>query len=93
MIDFNFNITNPWSNRFVGVWSKSYKTWFKRKYIELEVYKDTNIISFMIRVTTRQDHAGLRMELGLVGYSVNLNFYDTRHWDYEHNKWVTHDTN
>jgi len=83
MINFSFNLTNPWSDRFNNVWSRSYATPFKNKFIELEVYKDTSIVSFMFRLSTRQSHAGLDIDVGLLGYSFNFNFYDSRHWDYE----------
>jgi hypothetical protein len=29
--------------------------------------------------------------LGLLGYSVEFHFYDTRHWDFETNTWVKYD--
>lgn len=81
MIYVGFNITNPWSNRFKNLWSRTYNTPFKNKYLELEVIKDTSIVSGSFRLTTRQDHGGLYMDLGLLGYNVSFNFYDNRHWD------------
>jgi hypothetical protein len=83
MISFNFNLSNPWSKRWKNVWSKTYNTPFEHKFLELEVIKDSSIVSLMFRLSTRQSHGGLNMELGLVGYSFNFNFYDNRHWNYE----------
>lgn len=83
MINVDFSITNPWSNRFSNLWCCSFETPFKNKYIELELCKDTNIISLAVQLTTRRDHSGLNIELGLLGYSFNFRFYDCRHWDYE----------
>lgn len=83
MISFNFNLSNPWSNRFENLWCKSYDTPFKNKFIEVELLKDTSIVSFMFRLTTRQSHGGLYFDLGLLGYSFSFNFYDNRHWNYE----------
>jgi hypothetical protein len=83
MISFNFNLNNPWSKRWKNVWSKTYNTPFEHKFLELEVIKDSSIVSLMFRLSTRQSHGGLNMELGLVGYSFNFNFYDNRHWNYE----------
>jgi hypothetical protein len=88
MINFNFSITNPWSKRFSNLWCRSYGTPFEHKYVELEVYKDTSIVSIAVHLTARRDHSGLSIELGLVGYSFNFNFYDCRHWDYQTNKWA-----
>jgi hypothetical protein len=87
MINFSFNLINPWSDRFNNVWSRSYPTPFKNKFIELEVYEDTSIVSFMFRLSTRQSHAGLDIDVGLLGYSFNFNFYDSRHWDYNTGKY------
>lgn len=91
MISFNFNISNPWSNTFKNLWCKSYVTPFEHKFIELEVLKDTSILSFMFRLSTRQSHSGLSLELGVLGYSFNFNFYDDRHWDYKQGRYYVYD--
>lgn len=83
MISFSFNLSNPWSKRWSNVWNRVYNTPFKNKFLELEVYKDNTLVSLMFRLSTRTDHGGLSMELGLLGYSFNFNFYDNRHWDHE----------
>ena len=83
MLSFNFNITNPWSNRFKNLWSHTYDTPFENKFLELEVLKDTSIVAFMFRLSTRQSHGGLYFDLGLLGYSFSFNFYDNRHWNYD----------
>lgn len=36
---------------------------------------------------TGVDHAGLFVDFTILGLSVILNLYDTRHWDYENNCW------
>ena len=83
MINFSFTLINPWGKRWSNVWSRVYKTPFENKFLELEVLKDTTIVSFMCRLATRQSHGGLSVELGLLGYSFSVNFYDNRHWSYE----------
>jgi hypothetical protein len=87
MIAFSFDLINPWSKRWKNVWSKTYNTPFEHKFLELEVLKDTSILSFSFRLTTRQSHGGLFMELGVLGYSFTFNFYDNRHWSYEYNRY------
>jgi hypothetical protein len=87
MISISFNIANPWSDRFKNLWCRAYKTPFKNKFIELELLKDSSIVSFMFRLAGRQSHGGLSIELGLLGYSFNFNFYDNRHWNYEDNRY------
>jgi hypothetical protein len=81
MISFNFNLRNPWSTTFKNLWCRAYPTPFKNKFIELEFTKDFTLVSFMFNWTIRQSHAGLDLELGLLGYNVHFNFYDNRHWD------------
>lgn len=38
---------------------------------------------------THCDHAGLSVELALLGLSAEFMIYDTRHWDYEENRWCS----
>jgi len=91
MISLTLNIANPWSKRWRNMWCRSYATPFKNKFIELELLKDSTIISFMLRLSTQQSHGGLSMEFGLLGYSFNFNFYDNRHWNYEANRYFEYD--
>lgn len=83
MIYFGFDIANPWSRRWTNVWNKVYDTPHPSKYIELELFKDNTIASFSFRLVTRQDHAGITIELGLLGYSLLFQLYDIRHWNSE----------
>jgi hypothetical protein len=91
MINFNFNLSNPWSKRWENVWSHTYDTPFKNKYLELEVIKDTSIVSFMFRLHTRTDHGGLYVSVGLLGYDFSVNFYDSRHWSYDLGRYFIYD--
>lgn len=91
MISFNCNIRNPWSTTFKNLWCRSYSTPFKNKFVELEFTRDFTLVSFMFNWTVRQSHAGLDLELGLLGYCVHFNFYDCRHWNNETVSWEVHD--
>lgn len=88
MIYFGFNITNPFSKRWTNVWNRVYVTPFKNKFIELEVFKDATIISFSLRWTIRESHAGVMIDAGLLGYSINFNLYDSRHWNTKEGRWM-----
>jgi hypothetical protein len=88
MISLNFNLRNPWSNRFENLWCKSYATPFNNKFIELEVTRDFTLASFMFNWTVRQSHAGLDLEVGLFGYNVHFQFYDNRHWNTAEGRWM-----
>lgn len=87
MISLNFNIRNPWSERFENLWNGVYDTPFEHKFIELEVTRDFTLVSFMFNWTVRQSHAGLDLEVGLFGYNVHFNFYDIRHWNRSANRY------
>lgn len=81
MLSLNFNIRNPWSQKFNTLWCRAYSTPLAHKYIELEVYQDSSVLGFNINVTARQSHAGLDLDVGLLGYCVHFNLYDHRHWN------------
>lgn len=88
MIYFGFNITNPWSKRWENVWNKVLFTPHTSKYIELEYIRDNSLASFSFRLTTRQDHAGLMIDVGLLGHCFSFQFYDIRHWNSEAGRWM-----
>lgn len=92
MIYFNINIRNPfWGDRFetIKYWScdkpRNHKAW------EIQVMKDCELLRIEFDFTTRQDHAGVTLELGLLGYKINFGYHDTRHWNYEKNRWINYD--
>ena len=87
MIQLNFSVRNPWSDHFKNIACKVFNTPFKNKFIEIEVTKDSSIVAFSIDLTTRQSHAGLEFEIGLLGYCFRFNFYDSRHWNYNLKCW------
>jgi hypothetical protein len=91
MINFNFNLRNPWYRIFKNLWVRAYATPFKHKFIEMEVYEDSTILSFSFNWTARCDHAGVSIELGLFGYTFHFNFYDNRHWNDEEGRWCIYD--
>lgn len=88
MISLNFNIRNPWRDRFENLWCRCYETPFKNKHIELEITRDSTLVSFTFNWTIRQSHAGVDLELGLFGYCAHFQFYDNRHWDSIHGVYV-----
>jgi hypothetical protein len=90
MINFSFNISNPWSNRWDILWSNR-KLIGKNKAVEFNGYRTNYIIDVDFNFRPVGDHGGVRLMLGLLGYDVELHFYDTRHWNYETNTWETHD--
>lgn len=87
MIYFNFNIRiRAWVNNF-----KLYKSWHgiltQNKAWEIQLLKTDCLLAAVVDISTKQDHAGINIELGLFGYEINATIYDTRHWDSDRDCW------
>jgi hypothetical protein len=91
MIHLSFNLSNPFSNRFGGVYEKFGKTWMPHKFWEFNIYKDNSIFKGSFKFSIREDHAGFEFDFGLLGWSVEYRFYDSRHWNYENDCWETYE--
>lgn len=89
MINFSFNIRNPFSNRFQTLYNPSWLI-SKHKAIELQFDRCSDILGLCFRLTARQDHAGVFVSMSLFGYDAIFNLYDTRHWDCENSNWTDH---
>ena len=79
---------NPFSDRWDCIKTWAGVTPFKNKFWEAQLDKTSDIIGFHIRLTFRQDHAGLFLTLSLLGYEITFNFYDNRHWNHEEKRWM-----
>jgi hypothetical protein len=89
MIHYSFRIRNPYSNRFEHAVTK-HGVVTQNKAWEFNIYRTATVFSNSLELTMRRDHAGLRLEIGLLGYDVEFQIYDVRHWDYEENTYSTH---
>jgi hypothetical protein len=85
MINLKLEIINPFTDRFENIKCWAGSTFVTNKYWEIQLIKSNDIISFDLRISTQCSHAGVDIWLGLVGYSLNLQIYDSRHWNYEEN--------
>jgi hypothetical protein len=90
MINFKFEIVNPWSSRFNNIFCYAGSTPIKNKSWEVQAMRTDDIVSLDFRITTRCDHAGVDLWLGLASYSINFRWYDTRHWDYSHGRYCVY---
>ena len=89
MIHISFGLSNPWGQPFDNLWNRSgvitnHKAW------EVELLQTRTLIGFEFSYTRRQSHAGLTVELALLGYSASFMIYDTRHWNPETGAWEVH---
>jgi hypothetical protein len=82
MIHLNLSIANPFSTRWKPVFFKN-GTLLRHKAWEFNCYTTHYIIDVAIHYTRNCDHAGLQLEFGLLGLGLEFGIYDTRHWDYE----------
>lgn len=79
MISFNFNIRNPYSQRFLPLANPSWEI-SKYKVLELQFDKTNDIIGLDFRLTTRQSHGGVFFSVALLGFDAIIHFYDIRHF-------------
>lgn len=95
MFSFNVRIANPWAkNKFQNIWN-TWKQITKNKVVELQITKgSTELIGISFDFSFRnQDHAGIYVEAGIVGYTASVTIYDRRHWDHAADSWCEyHDT-
>ncbi len=90
MINFSFNLRNPFSNRWEIIKCLS-GSFSKNKHWEIQTNKTSDVVSCDFRYTIRQDHAGLFLSFGLIGYEIIFNIYDSRHWNDDENRWYVYD--
>jgi hypothetical protein len=87
MLNFNFIIGSPFAEYFRAlgcVFGRIGSHWAW----EIEhTYYSRELVNIEFKLTRRQDHAGLTVCLGLLGYAVSGRIYDTRDWDDETNSW------
>ena len=95
MIYFNISLRHPkWLGRFKSLRNWHGATPIPHKYWEVQIFKIDHLFRFEFGWTTRQDHAGISLELGLLGYEIDFTLYDSRHWDEEQGRYfeISHTT-
>ena len=90
MIYLNVNIRSPWFDQFENIWNNAGSI-TKYKWWDVELLKTENLLRFEFQFTVMQDHAGVQLELGLLGYEFHIGIHDSRHWDYENKCWKNYD--
>jgi hypothetical protein len=87
VINLNFSIANPWRRDLWNILWNISRSITKHKAVEFNGYRTGYIIDVEFNMSFTGDHAGARVMLALLGYAVELHFYDMRHWDYDRNSW------
>ena len=80
MLNLNFNIANPWSTRWRTLFCKNgllgqHTAW------EFNGYRTHHIVDINFSLSFTGDHPGVFIMLGLLGLSLEVSVYDTRHGD------------
>lgn len=90
MLNFEIQINGPcYRSNFLPLWVKHWEL-SKNKTLEIEILKFTpSLLTLRFQWSKWRDHAGLIIELGLLGYEFNFSIRDNRHWDYENHCWET----
>jgi len=87
MINIQFNLRIPGSNRFRNIKCWHGITPFIHKFWELQIYKSADILDIFLRLTSKQSHAGLSCGLGFCGINMEFQIYDSRHWNDTTGRW------
>lgn len=74
---------------------KDIKTWVidvsKNKFIENQIYFGGDTMTgFTMGLSMHQDHAGFETDIGIFGLVNSFKFIDSRHWDFEFNRYKTY---
>ena len=88
MIYVNFRIDCPWSTRWRTLFCKHGLLRSGTKAWEFNGYATHQIIDFTFDIRQGKiDHPGIFLMIGLFGYALEFNVYDTRHWDSQWGVW------
>ena len=80
----------PWNSRILCHLSKIYNN----KAVEFQINKDdSTLLAFLFKFNIKGDHAGIYFSIGLFGFTLMVEFYDRRHWDYKTNCWKVYGLN
>lgn len=90
MLNFGFELINPFTSRFKSLFYWNY-LYAKHKVIEFQIMKTDTLVVLRFTWRVRSDHAGIELELGLLGYQLGFQQYDTRHWNDEANDWMNYE--
>ena len=93
MISFGLTISWPWfkNTEQIDYIEKEWQT-SKYKHLEVQCSKGGNsLIGFDFNCSTRCSHAGICFGVSFFRYFFMINFYDSRHWNYDKNRYVNYD--
>ena len=79
MINFNFTIRNPWSQRFDVILLRTGQLLSRFWFWELQINRVSALVSVDCSLRYKQDHQGIFLSVALVSFEVIFTVYDSRH--------------
>ena len=93
MINFNVSIANPFKFReFRNLWNRAWAVTRDRT-LEVQIYRYAyNLFEFGLDLRWwGTSHAGPRFELGIFGWTLDINLASNHHWNSETQDWERYD--
>jgi hypothetical protein len=95
-IQASFRLPSGWSKNRKVNWFSSYRDISLSEHKHFEWQTDyfgwTNVLDFCVDLIPHgESHAKIGFDFTILGFMVSCSIYDSRHWDYENQKWETHE--
>ncbi len=69
-------------------WGIFIKLWgFKGIESEILFLREWSWFKFYVNFDRKCDHAGIKLDIEIFGFNFYIKYYDSRHWDYEKDRW------
>ena len=91
MINTNFNLRLPFDRFIILFHREELIPYCKNKYYNFQINLTNEIIGFGFAWRFRTDHAGIDLDIALLGLNVIFQIYDNRHWDDEKGEYINHE--
>ena len=90
MIYLGLAIRSPFKRvTFRNYWNR----WWRipgtdHKNLEIELVRTENLLGISLDIHPWRDHGGATIMFGVLHHEININLYDTRHWDVHKGQWM-----
>jgi len=91
MISFRLHVDTPWKREFFRNLGSLHGKLSKNLAWEIEhTYYSDALVDAEFELCRQQDHAGLEIVIGVLGYGIGVRLYDIRHWNEQEQTWGNH---
>jgi hypothetical protein len=82
LINLQFQLSNPFNWDYFKSLGSVHGQLTKHKFWELEHnFYGNSLLDLDFHIATKEDHAGISLTVGVLGYGVHFHIYDHRHED------------